>query len=190
MTTPITEYGFVDGRPSWNSLLSGNPVPAFLLLDGIASYLVQGDAESLNVRTGQTATLNNDLREFPETYQAFSPQEEKPTTMVNMVDGKVRFRFIDFPGHYRLKGVLDEQVVLRGFSANIGQAVTDLSRIEPDELDSFLGAERYQLAKQKDEIQRQQGTTRRGQEFYPLVMLMMLVVMAVEYLMSNRFYRS
>lgn len=188
MTTPITEYGFVQDRQSWNRLLSGNPVPAWLLLDGIASYLVQNDAESLNIGIGQTASLINDLKDFPETYQAFSPLVDKPPTIVNQVNGKIRYRFVDYPGHYRLKGVMDQNVVLRGFSANIGESVTDLSRLEPDELDTFLGADRYQLAKQKDEIQRQQGTTRRGQEFYPLVILMMLVVMAVEYLMSNRFY--
>ena len=110
--------------------------------------------------------------------------------MLNTVDGKIRFRFVDAPGHYRLKGVFNQNVVLRGFSSNLAPAATDLTRIEPDKLDSFLGVERYQLASQQDEIQRQQGTTRRGQEFYPLVVLMMLVVLAVEYLMSNRFYRS
>ena len=80
--------------------------------------------------------------------------------------------------------------VLRGFSANLPESSTDLTRIEMDELDGILGPDRYQLARQKNEIQRQQGTTRRGQEFYPLLLLMMLVVFAVEYLMSNRFYQT
>ena len=188
MTTPITEYSSVDGRPIWNLLISGNMVPAYLLLDGIASYLVQGDASSLNVEVGQIATHNNDLKEFPETYQAFSPQADKPPTVLNTVEGKVRYRFIDYPGHYRLKGVMDQSVTLRGFSANIGNSITDLTRIEPDKLDAFLGADNYQLARQKDQIRRQQGATRRGREFYPLLVLMMLVVLAIEYLMSNRFY--
>ena len=38
MTTPITEYGFVTQRESWNTLLSGNPVPAFLLFDFSAAF--------------------------------------------------------------------------------------------------------------------------------------------------------
>ena len=188
MTTPITEYGFVTQRESWNSLLSGNPVPAFLLLDGIASYLVEGDAESLNVLVAQTAVLNNDLRKFPESYQAFAPDPEKPPTVLNSVDNKIRYRFIDEPGQYRLKGQFDQQIVLRGFSANIGNSVTDLTRIEMDELDAFLGADQYQLATKQEELRRQQGTMRRGKEFYPLIVVLMLVVLAVEYLMSNRFY--
>ncbi len=191
MTTPITEYSNVEGRPIWNYLLSGRPVPAFLLLRGIASYLVQGDTESLNVQVGQTASFENDLREYPDRYdQVFSPRPDKAPTAVNSVGGKVRYRFTDYPGHYRMKGLFNDEVVLRGFSANLDQAATDLTRIEPDELDTFLGPDRYQLARQKNEIQRQQGAMRRGQEFYPLMVLMMLVVMAVEFLMSNRFYQS
>ena len=189
MTTPVTEYGFVGDRISWNALLSDDPVPAFILLTGMNSHLVHRDVSSLNIQVGQTVSFANDPREFPENYQVFSPVADKSPSQLN-TDGKIRFRFTDDPGHYRLKGIFNEQVLLRGFSANLGQAVTDMTRLQPDELDSFLGPERYQLARQKNEIQRQQGKTRRGQEFYPLLMLMMLVVMAVEYLMSNRFYKS
>ena len=190
MTTPITEYSNVTERPTWNNLFVGRPVPMFDLFEGINSYLFHGDTKSLNVSIGETAAFDNDLREFPESYQVFSPLPEKPPTRLNTVSGRVRFRFVEAPGHYRLKGVMDSEIQLRGFSANLGAAVTDLTRIEPAQLDSFLGAGKYQLARQQDEIQRQQGTTRRGQEFYPLVVLMMLVVMAVEFLMSNRFYGS
>lgn len=189
MTTPITEYGYVENRTSWNALLTGNPLPAFMLLNGITSFLVQRDVGSLNVKVGQSVSFSNDPREYPETYQVFSPAAQKPPSKLNS-DGKLRYRFTDSPGHYRLKGIFNEQVLLRGFSANLDLAATDLTRIGPDKLDSFLGHQRYQLAQQKSEIVRQQGTTRRGMEFYPLLMLMMMVVLVVEYLMSNRFYKG
>ena len=189
MTTPITEYGYVAGRTGWNRLLSGNPVPAYILLKGMTSFLAQHDTQSLNVEVGQSVSFNNDPQEYPETYQVFSPDPEKPPSNLN-TDKKLRYRFTNSPGHYRLKGIFNESVLLRGFSVNIDEAATNLDRIMPDELDSFLGADRYQLAKQKNEIQRKQGETRRGQEFFPLLMLMVLVVLAVEYLMSNRFYKG
>ena len=189
MTTPITEYGYTEGRRSWNLLLTGKPVPAFLLLTGMAEHLVQSDAESLNVEVGEVSTLRNDLRQFPDTYQAFAPDVEKLPTRLNAVDGQIRYRFNSAPGHYRFRGMFDEKPVLRGFSSNVPPAMTDLARIPPADLDSFLGAERYQLATQESEIQRQQGTTRRGREFYPLIVLIMLVTLAVEHLMSNRFYQ-
>ena len=175
MTTPITEYGFVEDRISWNALISGNPVPAFMLLNGITTFLVQRDVASLNVAVGQSVSFDNDPREFPENYQVFSPVAQKPPSKLNS-DGKLRYRFTDHPGHYRLKGIFNEEVMLRGFSANIDLATTDLTRIGPDELDAFLGHERYQLARQKNEILRQQGTTRRGLEFYPILMFMICLL--------------
>ena len=191
MTTPVTEYGYNPNRKSWNVLLGGTglkPVPLYLLLKGVVSYLVQSDADALNVQVGQTSTLKNDLREFPDVYQVFSPIDDKPPTSLNCVDNQIRFRFNDFPGHYRFRGVFDDQVVLRGFSSNLPAAATNLSRIGTDDLDEILGPERYQLATDKSQITRQQGTTRRGQELYPFIVVMMMLILGLEYLMSNRFY--
>lgn len=188
MLTPITEYSYNPNRRIWNRLFASDRVPGFLLMFGVAEYLVQSDAQSLNVQVGEFVNFQNDLRENPETYQVFSPIADKTPTALNTVNGRVRFRFNDAPGHYRLKGTFDDRVQLKGFSSNLTMAATNLTRLRPEELDEFLGQDRYELATKQDEIQRQQGTMRRGQEFYPLVVIMMLVIMGVEFLMSNRFY--
>ncbi len=188
MTTPITERAVELDRRVWNELFIGRFFPTWLLVRTMTAYLVQDDTESLNINVGQVASFDNDLRRYPEMYQVYTPEADKLPTTINTIDGKVRYRFTDYPGQFRLKGV--EDPVLRGFSANLPESATDLKRIERDELDGILGPERYQIAAQRNEIQRQQGTTRRGQEFYPMLLLMMLVVMAMEYLMSNRFYRT
>ncbi len=177
------------GKPLvWNELFQRKFLPAWMLVRGLTSYLVQDDVASLNITIGQIATFKNDLRKYPEVYNVFTPRADKPPTLVTSINSEIKYRFTDYPGQYRLKGV--QSPVLRGFSVNLPESSTDLQRMELDELDGILGPDRYQLATQKDEIQRQQGTTRRGQEFYPLLMLMLLVVFGVEYLMSNRFYQS
>jgi hypothetical protein len=188
MTTPVTEYGFAEGRQIWNRLLTGKPVPLFLLLTGMVSHLVQNDAESLNVLVGQASVLQNDFSENPDSYQVFSPIEDKPPTTLNTVDGRVRYRFNEAPGHYRYRGLFNDEVVTRGFSSNLPPAATQLARVDASDLDEVLGADRYQLATQQNQITRQQGTVRRGQELYPIIVMMMLLMLAVEYLMSNRFY--
>ena len=188
MTTPVTEYDHYPNRKSWNKLANGKPVPLYQLLKGIVTHLVQSDADSLNVQVGQVSTLQNDLRQFPDAYQVFSPIQDKPPTNLNSVDNQIRFRFNDAPGHYRFRGVFDDQVMLRGFSSNLPLAATDLTRIGAGDLDEILGPGRYQLATDQSEITRQQGTTRRGQELYPFIVVMMLLILGLEYLMSNRFY--
>ena len=187
VTTPITEAAQMDGRDPWNALFIGYPLPAWLIVKQISEYLVQSRANRLNLHVGEVARLKNDIRKYPVDYRVFTPRTTQTPAKVVTVENAIKYRFTSSPGQYRLKGNLDEPV-LRGFSVNIGDGQTDLTRTQPASIDKILGAGRYQMATDKSQIQRQQGTTRRGQEFYPILILIMLVVLAVEYLMSNRFY--
>jgi hypothetical protein len=189
MTTPVSEPAWSEERTIWNDLFLGKPLPAWLLVRAIAQHIVAGDADSLNIRVGEMASFENDLRTWPESYQVFTPAEDQAPAMVHAIDGSIRYRFTELPGHYRLKGQLDGPV-LRGFSTSLDPSATDLTRLEPDILDQFLGAGSYQVVTKKEEIKRQQGTNRRGKELYPLLMLMLLIAMSVENLISNQFYRS
>ena len=187
MTTPISEPVNLRGRKSWNQ----RPLRIFewfLVLRGISRYVVQADSDALDVRVGSIASLRNDLKKYPDAWNVFSPDPERPPGKIATVNNSVSYSNIDLPGHYRLKGVLDGPV-LRGFSANIDPKTVDLTRVVPEELDKVLGAGRYQLAKEQDEITRQQGQARKGREFYPLLMMMMFAAIVIEYLVSNRFYK-
>ena len=188
MTTPNTEPSRpVGGRSPWNGLFVGRPLPAWLLTRQIAFYLVQIESDTLNIETGQLAVLKNDLRIQPEIYTLYSPKLDQSTTKIVSVGNQVRYKFTDMPGQFRIKGNLNGPII-RGFSVNMRPADTDLTRIESAELDGFLGKDKYQLAVDRGQIQRQQGTSRKGQEFYPLLVIMLTVIFAIEYLMANRFY--
>ena len=187
MTTPITDADLYDNRDSWNSLFVGRSLPAWLLVRQMNQQLVQSQADRLNVKIGEFVRLNNDFRKYPEKYTIFTPRTSQSTEKVTATEGSVRYRFTDSPGQYRLRGNF-EGPLNRGFSVNLQQGQTDLTRIEPAALDAVFGAERYQLARKKDEIQRQQGTQRRGQEFYPLLLLLLVIVLGMEHLLANRFY--
>ncbi|MEM7453515.1 MAG: BatA domain-containing protein [Planctomycetota bacterium] len=189
MTTPVPEpLNPLSGRKSWGNLFS--PLrphwPLYVLVYLMPRYLVNNDAETLNIRVGQLATLKNDRDEDPRQYRMYAPDTRDRAETVTADGSRVRYRFTGTPGQYRLK----EGLVVRGFSANIDPDATVLDRLVPEQLDTLLGAGRYQVAREQNEIQRQQGTTRRGQEFYPLLVLMMVLILGVEHLMSNRFYQS
>lgn len=187
MTTPVSEPANVRDRKPWNQR-EFRPLTWFVVVYGMTRHVVQADSDSLDVRVGQTASLRNDLKKYPDSWNLFSPDPEKPSSKVATVNNSVTYPHTDTPGHYRLKGVL-EGPVLRGFSANIDPATVDLTRIGPEDLDKVLSAGRYQLAKGEDDITRQQGQARKGREFYPLLMMMMFAAIVVEYLVSNRFYK-
>ncbi len=190
MTTPISEPANSPDRDIWNELFLGSPWPAFSLTVDMSKYLADNGARSLNVLVGENAVLQNDLTQYSDNYRAFSPVVEKPPTPLTTVNGQLSYKFVDAPGNYYLKPMQDGFSGNRGFCANIESRQTDLTRARQAELDLVLGENRYLLARDKDEIELQQGTSRRGQEFFPLLMLIAIIVMAVEHLLANRFYKS
>jgi len=189
-TTPITEPARpVDGRSSWNSLFLGDlSFPAFALVRGIGQYLVQSRTESLNIYTGQPVVLRNDVRIHPDSYTVFTPDPKRPPAAIGASRSEIRYSFTQVPGQYRLKGLHEDRPVIRGFSVNVDDAATDLTRIQSQQLDEILGKDNYRLANDQDEFQRHQGTSRRGQEFYPMLLVVLGVLLAAESLLSNRFY--
>ncbi len=193
MTTPVTEPVRPDDRRAWNDLFNssgGQEIwPAVLLIAEISDYLASGTRDRLNVGIGQTVTLQNDINMMPAEYRLFSPRDEEPLRIASS-DSVLRYRFTEMPGAYRLKGQMGDETMLRGFSVNLPSESTDLQRLPEEELTEILGEERFQLARDRDEIERQQGTTRLGQEFYPILALMMSLFLALELIMSNRFYKK
>jgi hypothetical protein len=193
MTTPVTEPVRPEGRDSWNELFNsgrGKRIwPAVMLVSEIAEYLASSNRDRLNLNVGQSVTLYNDINLMPAEYRLFSPRDEEPVRIAS-ADNFLRYKFTDTPGAYRLKGKFREQTVLRGFSINMTPQATDLTRIDAGQLTGILGEGRFQLARERDEIERQQGTTRLGQEFYPVLALTLGLLLALELIMANRFYKK
>ena len=193
MTTPITEPVRPRERKSWNDLFNtgrGKKIwPAYMLVTEIAEYLASNNRDRVNLGVGQSVTLYNDINLMPSEYRLFSPRDEEPVRVTSS-DSLLRYKFTDTPGTYRLKGKFKDKTVLRGFSVNMAAEITNLDRLDPDVLNETLGEDRFQLARERQEIVRQQGTTRLGQEFYPVLVLAMGLLLALELIMSNRFYKK
>ncbi len=191
LTTPVTDPLRPIGRKPWNELLTGDDAwPGFVLVNEMMLYLTGSSEARLNYLTGETAALRNDSATQPERYQLFTPLDEPQDVLAR--DGRVTVRFTDNPGAYRLRGQLGNKSgpIVRGFAVNLAADVGDLTRLPDDKLSSLLGKERFHLAKDKEEINRAVGADRIGSEFYPLLMLLLVVALAGEQVLANRFYRK
>ncbi len=76
-----------------------------------------------------------------------------------------------------------------GFSVNLPERETDLTRLTAAELDLMLGSDQYQIARDVAELERRVLKTRLGEEIYPLLVTLMVIVFAGEHLIANYFYR-
>src|SRR5690606_184533 len=128
-----------------------------------------------------------DPKEHPERYELFPPTGDPRETAA--AGETLTVRFLESPGAYRLKGNRGGPV-LRGFSVNLPAEATDLTRAAPERLDAALGEDRYQLAKTRDEFRRKIGLARQGREFYPFLLVLLAVVLAMEHVLANRFYKN
>jgi hypothetical protein len=187
MTTPIAEESAPRGRPAWNELLtSDSSWPQFVLLNDLLRYLASGGESRVNYLTGETASLANDPARDPARYQLFTPLDE-PQDVVPRA-GRLVVPFTEFAGAYRLKGQRGGPVV-RGFAVNLPDTASHLTRLPRVRLDALLGEGRYRYARDRDEIELEVGEARVGREFYPFLLLALVLVLGVEHALANRFYR-
>lgn len=185
--TPISDPARPAGRQTWNELPTGeNAWPYFVLVNELMRYLVESDAARLNYATGEIAALGQQPQRDPEIYQLFTPNAE-PQEIAARGD-RLSIRFTENPGAYRLKGNRGGPVV-RGFSVNLPPEATELRRVESTRLDEVLGEDRYQFARDRDQIELSVGEARAGREFYPTLLVLLAGALAMEQLLANRFYR-
>ena len=188
MATPISEPPRPNGRDPWNELAGANDWPRFALINDLANYLSQHDTiPALNYQVGDHVVLNNDSARQPDRYQLFVSDDEPYETLAQR--DKISIRYTQQHGTYRLKGQRGG-LVLRGFSVNIPAQETDLQRLEDDALAGWLGPDRFHLARKKEEIEVGIRQAREGRELYPLLILALVLVLAIEHFLANRFYRD
>lgn len=90
-------------------------------------------------------------------------------------------------GHYDLYEQ-SSRVSLRGFSVNPPSAESDLTRLTKEECDERLGEEKYEVAKDIDELKDDINAADIGQEVFPMLLMLVVVIFVGEHIVANRFY--
>jgi hypothetical protein len=102
--------------------------------------------------------------------------------------GVLTVPFTNHVGIYRIRPPTAGPTL--GFSVNLPPSATQLQQITPEDIQQIFGADRVQVARQTEDIVRQQGEARAGLPLFPLAMFLVALVFGLEHLLSNRFYRS
>jgi len=174
----------VRGRPAWNRLPTGiDPWPFFMLVDVMFHYLVQQGESRLNYEVGQPVSLTVRDDSGSSRYQLFLPTGVWQD--VTAVKNRITLQFADVPGTYRLRSGSGSD---HGFSMNLPTDATRLERIDAESLDRWFGQGGYQLARSREEVNRVLGEARIGHEMYPWLMVLLVLLLALEHVLANRFY--
>jgi hypothetical protein len=188
MTTPVSHAA--DEPAPWNMLATGfGNWPFFVLTQEMGAYLAGSMDETFNYAAGQTVVMQLPEDQRSLVYTLHTPQDIQIPQTVDERQGTITVTTTDKPGNYQLQAGGSERGVRRGFSANVPSSVTRLDRIDKEDLDILFGDDRYRLARSQDEIIRDVHQGRVGVELYPLLIVLVALVLGLEHVLANRFYR-
>ncbi|MGO8690671.1 MAG: BatA domain-containing protein [Thermoguttaceae bacterium] len=189
MTTPVSDAPKLDRHP-WNLLpVADTDWPFVILMNGMISYLVGGEEEQLNYVAGQPAVLPLDEQTRQQTYVLTAPGLKSPQA-ADLKKHALIITTTEQPGQYRLQAGGKTAGVDLGFSVNLAPEQTQLQRITEKQLQELFGPFKYQLAHSRDEIDRSVSMARVGGELFPSLILLVVLVLAAECLIANRFYKE
>jgi hypothetical protein len=184
MTTPFSD------RPSedpWNLLPVG--WPSVRLANQMMAYLTGSSDQQLNYYAGQTAILPLDAAAQRSDYMLLTPGKLSFPVPADPKRRDLAVTATDQVGNYRLQTGGSGGVDL-GFSVNYAPQQTELDRLTDRELAGAFGSTKFQLAKTREQIDRNISMGRVGRELFPVLILIVAVVLGLEMLLANRFYRS
>jgi len=186
-TTPVSDQPH---QNPWNLLPAGEAWPYLILVNKMTAYLVGSTDERLNYFAGETAVLQLDPDEQRPAYLLSGPAEIRFPVTPDLQRRWLVITATEQPGNYRVRAGGEEDRFDRGFSVNLAPQQTQLARTTEEELKELFGPQKFRLARTKDQIDRQISTARIGRELFGPLILALAIVLALESVVSNRFYRE
>lgn len=187
MTTPVSDR---PDRYAWNLLPVGNAWPFVVLSNQMMLYLVGSTDQQLNYNAGQTAVLTLPPSQQRQNYLVQAPGDLKFSVSAEAQQRTLSISATEELGNYRVRAGGEQSGVDLGFSVNLPPEKTRLDRVSNELLDSLFGDQPYRIARDRSQIERDVSMGRVGWELFPLLIVVVALLLAAEYVMANRFYPS
>jgi hypothetical protein len=187
MTTPVSDD---PNRDPWNLLPAIEPWPLMIVASKMADYLVGAESQELNYYAGQTAILEIDPQVKLHNYFLTPPDGVEARLTPDLKQQRLVVTSTEQPGNYRVQAGGTAEGVDRGFSVNVRPDLTRLERHSDEELAALFGSVPYRIARNRSQIELNVSTGRVGRELFPWLILAAALVLGLEHVLANRFYRE
>lgn len=184
VTTPVSQAA--SAADAWNTLATGFEPWPFVMLANETLLFAIDTADDLNIQAGRPAVLHVARRDVPAAFVR-SPRGDEFPAVVDQARGTISVTATQVPGNYAVRGGGEVGGIATGFSATLGPAAIDFTRLSPEALATTLGPG-HRLARTEAELVRDVNLERVGAELYGWVILLVAAVMAGDWIVANRFY--
>jgi hypothetical protein len=170
----------------------------FVILGGRTAAYLTGDLDrpALNfLSSAGGALVPVPPRAQAESYKLLRESGALSRTFVGPVTAEAHFNEARAqpaaePGNYTLVDEAGELTAVSQFSVNLPGEESDLSRTAVSEIDAVLGHDAVLAVEARTDLQEaMRGHISNPWELFPVLMVALLLVLAVENLLANRFYR-
>lgn len=160
----------------------------FVLIDQLMQYLSGRSEATFNYLAGEDVFVRADSEPPVTKYLLRKPSGQQLQGAVPAGAASFAIRETDQLGHYDVLSADPQSKFSSGFSVNASATESDFRRMSEDDLTQMFGEKRFSLARDIATLQRRVTTGRLGEEVYPLILVIVLIVFCGEHFVANWFY--
>lgn len=179
LTTAADNFRWNDLPRSW---------AFFVLTEQLLQYLSGRNDASFNFLAGEEVTVRATGEPALQKYLLRKPSGQQLQGTVPAGANSFVISETDQLGHYSVLSADPQSPFVSGLSVNASPSESDFRRLSEDELQQLFGEKRFSLARDIASLQRRVTTGRLGEEVYPLLLLLALLVFCGEHFVANWFY--
>jgi hypothetical protein len=194
-TTPLcrvpVNVGEVKRRSdAWNDF----PVswPFLALMDLTVPYLAGATTEQLNPEAGESALLSlGQSSRFTNFVLTGPDPKTAPQAIPSSSSDFLEVTAPQSIGHWTVKAIAPDKTARElGFSVNAPRAESQFTALGKPDLDTIFGKDGYLLAEDAESGIKIETTAWHGHEIFPWMMLLILIVVSLENVLANTFYKE
>jgi len=192
-TVMLTTAANLPDNPNdrWNNLPSPL-LDAWLFLafvEQVTDYVSRfGDVQH-QFLSGQSPVVHFSPAAEERTYLLKSPDLKQSRHVLGANETRLVFKDVSVPGHYQLTSATSRDAE-GAFSINVPPEESDLTRLTLSDLDDRLGKDRYKVSESLEKLKDDINAADLGQEIFPLLLVLVVVIFCGEHLVANRFYEN
>ncbi len=179
LTTALDLRGWNELPRSWSFVA---------LSDQLMQYLSGRQEAAFNFLPGEEVTIRLGGETPPQKFLVRKPGGQQHSDQLGAGATTISIRETEQLGHYDVISADPQSNFASGFSVNAPAAESDFRRLTDDELTQMLGEKRFALARDIATLERRVNTGRLGEELYPLLLLVAILVFCGEHFVANWFY--
>ncbi len=194
-TTPlcriVVNVGEVKRRlDAWNDFPLGWSF--LVMLNETVPYLAGSSNEQLNFEAGENALLSLGSSSRFTSFVLTGPDPKTPPQSIPPSSSD--FLEVTAPqaiGQWTVKAIApDKSARVLGFSVNVPRAESQFVLLAKPDLETIFGKDGFVLAEDAKSHKEAEVLARFGYEIFPWLMLLILIVVSLENVLANTFYRE